>query len=74
LRAGRVWLALGRALSQASNGSFRVLHYSVQTDHVHLIVEADAHERLAIGDAGARDPDREGDQSRVAQERPRVDR
>jgi len=52
LRLGRVWLALERALSRASNGTFRVLHYSVQWDHAHLIVEADAPPRLASGMQG----------------------
>jgi len=47
-----VWVALERALSRASSGTFRVLHYSVQADHVHLIVEADTHARLSSGMQG----------------------
>jgi REP element-mobilizing transposase RayT len=41
LRASRVFPAVCRALAAASHGGFRVLHFSVQDDHVHLIVEAD---------------------------------
>src|SRR2546426_3496199 len=41
LRAARVFPAVRRALAAASHGGFRVLHFSVQDDHLHLIVEAD---------------------------------
>jgi hypothetical protein len=37
-----IFSQLRRALAAASRASFRVLHFSVQSDHVHLIVEADA--------------------------------
>jgi REP element-mobilizing transposase RayT len=33
--------ALERALSRAHKEWFRVLMYSVQTNHIHLVVEAD---------------------------------
>jgi REP element-mobilizing transposase RayT len=40
LRAGRLLLATQNALAAASTARFRVLHYSVQADHLHLLVEA----------------------------------
>src|SRR6184192_829164 len=47
LRAGRVFPAVLRALAAASHEGFRILHFSVQDDHLHLIVEAD--DRRALG-------------------------
>ena len=44
LRAFRETLARG-----CERGSFRVVHYSVQRDHVHMIVEADGKKALASG-------------------------
>ena len=41
LRHGRLFLATWSALAVASTPRFRVLHYSVQADHLHLVVEAD---------------------------------
>ena len=41
LRSGRLRLATQSALAAASTSRFRVLHFSVQADHVHLLVEAD---------------------------------
>jgi len=41
LRNDAVFLALRRGLGKSSRGGFRILHFSVQRDHVHLIVEAD---------------------------------
>jgi hypothetical protein len=41
-----------RALSRATKEFFRVIHFSVQTDHVHLIVEADDHTGLIRGVQG----------------------
>ncbi|MGH7286419.1 MAG: transposase [Myxococcota bacterium] len=39
-----------RSLAQASErGSFRVIHYSLQHDHVHLILEAKGKQALASG-------------------------
>jgi hypothetical protein len=46
LRGERPFAALYRALSLASKVWFRVIHFSVQSDHVHLIVEAD--DRVAL--------------------------
>ena len=41
LRREDVFGAMSRALHAASNARFRVLHYSVQSDHVHVLVECD---------------------------------
>jgi len=40
LRAESIFPALRRALGQASRGGLRLLEFSVQRDHVHLIAEA----------------------------------
>src|SRR5438093_7957223 len=52
LRSARVFPALHRALAAASHGGFRVLHFSVQDDHIHLIVEADDTRALGRGVRG----------------------
>jgi REP element-mobilizing transposase RayT len=49
LRAVTIFRALAHALGRSSNGAFRVLHFSVQTDHVHLIAEADSSFALVRG-------------------------
>jgi hypothetical protein len=41
LRHGRLFIATRTALAAASTERFRVLHFSVQADHLHLLVEAD---------------------------------
>ena len=41
LRHGRLFIAARSALVKASSDRFRVLHFSVQADHLHLLVEAD---------------------------------
>lgn len=41
LRATNAFPAVLRALGRASTPAFRVLQFSVQRDHVHLLVEAD---------------------------------
>src|SRR5262245_45844057 len=41
LRADRVFPAVRSALVAATSSRFRVLHFSVQSDHLHLLVEAD---------------------------------
>jgi hypothetical protein len=40
------------AFGRASNDRFRVLHFSVQTDHVHLLLEGDGHVELRRGIQG----------------------
>jgi REP element-mobilizing transposase RayT len=41
LREGRLFDAIRAAFGRASRRGFRLLHFSVQRDHVHLLVEAD---------------------------------
>jgi hypothetical protein len=52
LRAGRIFPALRLALGASSKRAFRVVHYSVQVNHVHLLVEADSAVALARGGQG----------------------
>jgi REP element-mobilizing transposase RayT len=40
LRDERTFVAIRRALGQATKAGFRVFEFSVQTDHLHLLVEA----------------------------------
>src|SRR4051812_15890402 len=40
LRSDSVFPVVRRALAKSSKDAFRLLHFSVQHDHVHLIVEA----------------------------------
>src|SRR2546430_5472121 len=40
LRTEPIFPAIRRGLAQASRGGLRVLHFSVQRDHVHLLIEA----------------------------------
>jgi REP element-mobilizing transposase RayT len=49
LRDGRVFAAVRGALAAASRDGFRVVQFSVQRDHVHLLVEADAPARFTRG-------------------------
>jgi len=50
LRTVRLVRELERSLAAAcERGRFRVAHYSLQSDHVHLIVEASSHRDLASG-------------------------
>ena len=53
LRSGRVFPAVRSALTLASRGGFRIIHFSVQDDHVHLIVEAEERSVLGRGIQGA---------------------
>jgi hypothetical protein len=41
LRGARLFPALRRGLAVASNAGFRIPHFSVQANHVHLLIEAD---------------------------------
>ena len=52
LRAARVFPAVHAALAVASRDAFRVIHFSVQDDHLHLIVEAEDRSVLARGIQG----------------------
>jgi REP element-mobilizing transposase RayT len=44
-----VWNALEAALAAASSAAFRIIHYSVQTNHLHLILEATDRAALLSG-------------------------
>ena len=49
LRTELVFRAVRRALAAASRAAFRIVHFSVQDDHVHLLVEADDRAALVRG-------------------------
>jgi REP element-mobilizing transposase RayT len=49
LRDCPVWNALEVALAAASSAAFRIIHYSVQTNHLHLILEATDRAALLAG-------------------------
>ena len=53
LRRQAIFELVVKALPKTSRSWFRVLHFSVQADHVHLLVEADDRVSLARGVAGA---------------------
>jgi REP element-mobilizing transposase RayT len=52
LRARPAFEAALVALRRARRPAFRVIHYSIQIDHVHLIVEADSSQALSRGVQG----------------------
>ena len=52
LRGGELFASVRTALSAASTGSFRVCEFSVQKDHLHLIVEADGTQAFRGGVRG----------------------
>jgi hypothetical protein len=52
LRGTRVFDAVRDAIAVASGEQFRVVHFSVQHDHVHSIVEADDRRSLSLGIRG----------------------
>src|SRR5262245_41082158 len=52
LRSERAFPTVRRALAASSHGGFRILEYSVQDNHIHLVVEADEPQRLSRGVAG----------------------
>jgi hypothetical protein len=49
LRSPRAFAAVRGALAAPGRPDFRVVHFSVQSDHLHLIVEADDKDALARG-------------------------
>src|SRR5437870_617332 len=49
LRRQTVFLALRRAFGKTARSWFRIVHYSVQQDHVHLLVEGDDKDSLSRG-------------------------
>jgi REP element-mobilizing transposase RayT len=52
LRNARIFASLSHAHARSTKAAFRVLHFSVQTDHVHLILEADSSRALQRGIQG----------------------
>jgi REP-associated tyrosine transposase len=52
LRSQRVFPGIRRALVKASGSAFRIIEFSVQNDHVHLIAEADDARALSSGARG----------------------
>jgi len=52
LRSTAVFPGLRRAIAASARADFRVVHFSVQTDHVHLLVEADGTQALSLGIQG----------------------
>src|SRR5436190_15272036 len=52
LRSTPIYPAVHRALAAASKPFFRVLQFSVQTDHLHLVVEAEGTLALTRGSQG----------------------
>jgi hypothetical protein len=49
LRSERTFSQLVQAFRLANASRFRIVHFSIQTDHVHLIVEADSGNALRRG-------------------------
>ena len=49
LRSARVFPFLQRSLAASHKAAFRVVHFSVQTDHLHLVVEGDEADALVRG-------------------------
>jgi REP element-mobilizing transposase RayT len=53
LRRGAIYQAIGRALRKAiARVDFRVIHFSIQSNHLHLVAEADHKMALARGMQG----------------------
>lgn len=52
LRAPRVFPAIRRALRGSSRAEFRIIEFSVQTDHIHLLAEATHARTLSSGVRG----------------------
>jgi REP element-mobilizing transposase RayT len=53
LRKQSVFVAMRRSLGRTTRGWFRIVHFSVQGDHVHMLVEADDKVGLSRGLTGA---------------------
>jgi putative transposase len=52
LRRGRVIARIKAAISGAHKSNFRILQFSVQNDHIHLLIEASDKESLSEGMRG----------------------
>jgi len=49
LRSIALFRAIRDVIARTDDAAFRILHFSVQQDHVHAIVEADSHDALSRG-------------------------
>jgi hypothetical protein len=49
LRSARLYRLIAATLTAATGETFRIVHFSVQREHLHLIVEADSERALASG-------------------------
>ena len=49
LRSPRIFANLQRSLAASHKAAFRVVHFSVQTDHIHLVAEGDEANALVRG-------------------------
>ncbi len=49
LRSEHAFSPLIQAFSLANGNAFRIVHFSIQTDHIHLIIEADSSDDLRRG-------------------------
>ena len=52
LRSIALFTAVRDAIARTGDAAFRVLHFSVQQDHVHAIVESGSHDALVAGIRG----------------------
>jgi putative transposase len=52
LRSSRLYQVVSDCIEASSSQGFRVVLFSVQGDHVHMLVEADDHSRLGSGVRG----------------------
>ncbi len=52
LRRPAIYRVIQQCVARASSGRFRVVHFSVQHDHMHLLVEADEARALSSGARG----------------------
>jgi len=51
-RSPRLFAFVQRSLAAAHKAAFRVVHFSVQTDHIHLVAEGDGMDALVRGVQG----------------------
>src|SRR5262245_23780136 len=52
LRGAAVYATVRRAIAASSHDGFRIIHFSVQTDHLHLLVESDRRDGVTHGCQG----------------------
>jgi len=69
LRRQAIFAAIRRTFPRTARSWFHLVHFSVQRDHVHLIVEAEDRQSLGRGMAGIGHPDGSRGQSGLATKR-----